>query len=99
MNREETIAAIKVMQAYVDGAEIEVRSRNSSAWVRWTTPVWDWDRCNYRIKPKPREMWVVFDAKGIAFIQQDGSAEAARMDRMYPGDAPHTAVLMREVTE
>ena len=62
MNKSETSAAILVMQAYVDGAEIEYRTDNFD-WVTCTnedaTLCWDHVKFTYRIKPKePRELWV-----------------------------------------
>ena len=50
MTREQTIEAIRVMQAYVDGKEVEVLFPFSQSEIA-TTPVWDWDTNNYRIKP------------------------------------------------
>jgi alkanesulfonate monooxygenase SsuD/methylene tetrahydromethanopterin reductase-like flavin-dependent oxidoreductase (luciferase family) len=60
MNKEETRKAIEVMQAYVDGEQIELQ------WSvgEWETydhdgkPTWNWSKYDYRIKPKPREWWL-----------------------------------------
>lgn len=52
MTREQTIEAIKVMQAYVDGKEVEVqRLLAGSCWIPSGAPCWDWLNGNYRIKP------------------------------------------------
>lgn len=62
MNIDETKKAIEVMQAYVDGAEIETQPQNKDVedWVTLTTvkPSWNWKTEDYRIKPKPREFWL-----------------------------------------
>ena len=50
MTRDETIEAIRVMQAFVDGKEVEVLFPFSQSEIA-TTPVWNWDANNYRIKP------------------------------------------------
>jgi hypothetical protein len=50
MNIEETKEAIRVMQAYVDGKEVEDFSP-CQKWKRVTTPRWGWDDTQYRIKP------------------------------------------------
>jgi hypothetical protein len=50
MTREQTIEAIRVMQAFVDGKEVEVLLTFSQSEIA-TTPVWNWDANNYRIKP------------------------------------------------
>lgn len=58
MNKEQTEAAIKVMQAYVDGEEIESRRRNDTEWRKAVSPSWNFDEKVYRIKPKPVEFKV-----------------------------------------
>lgn len=57
MNKEQTLEAIKVMQAYVDGEEIEV-SAYGKIWQPVREPSWHWDDVEYRIKPKPVEFKV-----------------------------------------
>ena len=49
MTREQTIEAIRIMQAYVDGKEVE--HRYNGKWVKIYVPRWDWDNTEYRIKP------------------------------------------------
>ena len=57
MDREETQKAIEVMQAYVDGEQIEIKA--TSGWIREFNPLWTWSlHCQYRVKPKPRFIWV-----------------------------------------
>lgn len=52
MTREQTIEAIRVMQAYVDGKEVDVRRLlDGSVWMPSGAPCWDWLNGNYRIKP------------------------------------------------
>ncbi len=50
MNIEQTKEAIRVMQAFVDGKEVEVLYPFTQAQIA-TTPVWNWDANKYRIKP------------------------------------------------
>lgn len=49
MNREQTIEAIKVMQAWVDGKQLEFRTA-STGWQEVKHPVWDFVCYYYRIK-------------------------------------------------
>lgn len=56
---EETKEMIKVMQAYVDGAEIEIETSNAQ-WEVITEPGWVWDPWSYRAKPQPRTLYAVF---------------------------------------
>ena len=51
MNREQTIEAIRVMQAYVDGKEVEFQISNGGRWVTAMTPGWNWPEATFRIKP------------------------------------------------
>ena len=52
MTREQTIEAIRIMQAYVDGKEVEYE-RPDGIWMLINKPVWNWDTQEYRIKPTP----------------------------------------------
>lgn len=50
MNREQTKEAIRVMQAFVDGKEVEYQIRGGH-WVAAIPPNWNWLNTQYRIKP------------------------------------------------
>jgi hypothetical protein len=67
MNKDETKKAIEVMQAYVDGADIEYQQHDTPLWTRLVSdrPAWNWNQGNFRIKPKPREwcMMVMGDGR------------------------------------
>ena len=54
MTREETKQAIQIMQAYLDGAEIEMCDRWLSCWDNSPNPAWSWGGYIYRVKPKPK---------------------------------------------
>ena len=58
MTREQTIEAIRVMQAFVDGKEVQVRSRKWNPreslkpdWVDEELSCWNFEDFDYRIKP------------------------------------------------
>ena len=52
VTREQTIEAIGIMQAYVDGNEVEVQRLLAGAvWIPTGAPCWDWLNSDYRIKP------------------------------------------------
>jgi hypothetical protein len=51
MNKEQTKEAIKVMQAFVDGKEVQ--RMYAGVWSLASTPRWGWDHTEYRIKPTP----------------------------------------------
>ena len=52
MNIEQTKEAIRVMQAYVDGNEVEFKW-GSMDWNSTDKPEWNWSAYDYRIKPTP----------------------------------------------
>ena len=51
MTRDETIEAIRVMQAFVDGKDVQ--SMYEGKWSLVHVPRWNWDDTQYRIKPTP----------------------------------------------
>ena len=56
MNRDETIKCIAVMQAFIDGAEIEGKNKSSQGKWAYIHPSWNFPDWDYRIKPQePRE--------------------------------------------
>ena len=52
MNIEETKEAIRIMQAFVDGKDLEVLDPVGK-WEPVHFPRWGWDDTDYRIKPNP----------------------------------------------
>ena len=52
MTKEQTIEAIRIMQAFVDGKEVEAMNPAGN-WEKAITPRWGWDDTQYRIKPTP----------------------------------------------
>lgn len=52
MTREETKNLIVVMQAYVDGKQIQYTDGESEYWIDVESPEWD-PNYDYRIKPEP----------------------------------------------
>ena len=49
---------IKVLQAYQHNEEIEWESADN-VWELTTTPLWNFNRTSYRIKPIPYEYWLI----------------------------------------
>lgn len=54
MTREETADCIKVMQAYVEGKQIQYVDSETEDWTDIESPTWNWDLYDYRIMPKPQ---------------------------------------------
>ena len=57
MTRDEAREAIKVLQHYADGGDVEYRSSLADRWWLASAPVFDFTKRQYRIKPKPAEGW------------------------------------------
>jgi len=73
MNKEQTLEAIKVMQAYVDGEDIEYLDQHGN-WVPTHEPDWNWIDFLYLIKPKPVEFKVWYrdsDKDRITYTPDD----------------------------
>lgn len=51
---------ISVMQAFAEGKEIEYSHVNNCVWhtIRLSQPLWNWEDCNYRIKPKTEREYI-----------------------------------------
>lgn len=92
MNRERVKERIKLMQAWLDGEQIQ--HFHCGNWVDVEEPFWDPGR-KYRTKPKPLERWCVFN-EGNCLIAT-GSKENAEC--YAGGKAGLRIVLMREVME
>jgi hypothetical protein len=62
MNPEQTLEAIKVMQAHYGGASIQWRSKGDKdeEWRDVQSPSWNFSAVDFRIKPEPSEIevWV-----------------------------------------
>jgi hypothetical protein len=100
MNREKAAELWPILKAYAEGAEIEYRgtAASSSVWPdTWTGvkgPTFQPD-LEYRIKPKPREVWVNFYESRLPATYR---TEAAARETATP-TALAVAVHMREVIE
>ncbi len=88
MNKEQTAERIKVMQAFVNGKQIQHWSAPRNEWVD-CHPMWG-RNTQYRIKPDPRE-W------RIAVRKSDGHIEL--MDEFGEVNELWEVVNVREILE
>jgi len=59
MDKKESKEAIAIMQAWVDDVPVQVKRHNSRTWLDGvTSPCWNWDEWEWRIKPEPVEVTV-----------------------------------------
>lgn len=93
MTRDEAAAAARVLLAYADGQEVECRYENQpwqlvhESWMKI-----DLANLEYRIKPKPREWWIIMSP-----TEHIGSVH----DSPVVGGPPpgHKMIKVREVLE
>lgn len=78
MTREETRAAILIMEAYLDGYEIQHRMKKCDSrsglkpdWCDTDAPWWDFDSYEYRIKPTEKlRPWTADEVPLGAWIRE-----------------------------
>lgn len=78
---------IKIMQAYLDGKEIEFRCYSCISWNDCTKPTWNWGEVQYRIKELIPDYinWDHVSPK-YKYIARDSSNEAyAYLQEPVPG--------------
>jgi hypothetical protein len=95
VNIEETKKAIAVMQAFVDGAEIEYGFPPCFKCGVTKDPTWNWADKTYRSKTEPREIWVNCYA-GEDYVAYATPEKAELYRDPLPGA---TTVKFREVIE
>lgn len=66
MNKEQTKRNMAVMQAHLDGKQIQMY--NCSEWSDISDPIWNFPEIEYRIKPKPMEVWVLTNGEGTCCL-------------------------------
>ena len=88
MNKDQTIEAIKVMQAFVDGKTIMTQGAGEYN-CEINSLSWDWNTFKYRIKPEPRDCYVLFNANNQAVRTLNEKTDSCQSDW----------VRMREVIE
>ena len=87
---------IAVMQAALDGKEIECVNRPSYEWFAITDPDWQWRVCDYRIKQEPMEFWVNICPNGNILSAHETEATSVENARLVAGVK---SIKAREVTE
>lgn len=105
MNREQTIEAIKVMQAFVDGKTVRCKC-GSTGWSELIDPVWNFQRFEYHIKTTstlrpwtadevPLGAWIRFkevpdDRHLLGWVSAQADRELWLQEREYSTDGGKT---------
>lgn len=91
---ERTKRMIEVMQAYVDGEEIEANSQSSGKWGKRSKPFWNWADVEYRIVPPATQDSINWDhvAPEFKYMERRPTGEAY----LYTGH-PEKSYTLRSV--
>jgi hypothetical protein len=92
MNIEDTKKAMKVMEAFCNGAEVVVEGNS------YTSPLWNFDDDpdTYTVKPKPRGVWVRRYPDGYLGCVNYPTRNEAELARTQ-GDPEWTPLFLQEV--
>jgi hypothetical protein len=80
---------IAIMQAFIDGKAVQYRKRGvgSDAWYAIEKPKWDWDHCEYRVKPEPKtvmmQMWRNSEGYDAAYPVNDGYRKTKKIGEPF----------------
>ena len=78
MTREQTKEAIRVMQAFVDGKEVQSVSRTGTFWTSNKSPSWNWADEDFQIKPtKTLRPWTADEVPLGAWLRHSGQGRKA----------------------
>ncbi len=90
MDRKRAVKLLPIIQAFVDGYEIQVYQTNDT-WVTLDDPQFS-NGCEYRVKPKTMGLWVA--------VYTDGSMIAFETEKECDGQFPYAVkkIFMREVS-
>ena len=83
---------IDVLQAHIDGKQIQYRRVNMGGEWANEKPYWDFDHFDYRVKPEPLECWVNFYDNNDSWASR---TKAQAISKARP-DAIRVAVHMVE---
>lgn len=101
MTKEDTRHCIRIMRAYVNGEEIEYCNdgEDVAEWTTTASPVWEWNSCDYRVKPGTapydfedfirwmtlnNQLWVKSKANGNIYAINMVNKKGVHVDRFMP---------------
>jgi hypothetical protein len=85
MTHDEMIA---VIQAHKDGKAIQYRFMVKDGWIKASTPNWNFSELAFRVKPEPKEYWLVpyADGTGLEVFEAEPDKTYAALNS-YSSDA------------
>ena len=80
MTREQTIEAIRIMQAWVGGKEVECADVENPRWGPTIMPAWNWSDYIYRIKSTAKlRPWIADEVPLGAWLRYKGNPQSIRL--------------------
>ena len=70
MNKDRINELLPIIQAFAEGKCIQIKSFNGIGWVDAPDLVFGGEPKDYRIKPKPIEIWCTVNSKGHCLSNQ-----------------------------
>lgn len=102
MNREQAatlLSNIEFVKAFAEGKAVQFRVKGSKRWSEVSSPDFQTRNMEYRIKPEPKQMYIVVHPDGRRFSSYDtdeyGKRESACDARILGG----RVLLMQEIEE
>ncbi len=93
-------AKISVMQAALDGKEIEFKPKRITEGWQYVNPIWNWDEFDYRIKVEPMEFWInVYGDVGVYQSRPHKTKDSAEYECRNSKGIDIKTIKVREVTE
>jgi hypothetical protein len=97
MTREQTKEAIRVMQAFVDGKEVQSVSRTGTFWTSNKSPSWNWADEDFQIKPtKTLRPWTADEVPLGAWMREKQGNDRGMFLMTHTGDQYYRIQLMSE---
>ena len=95
MNIYEMIA---VLTAYKNGEQIQSKHGNYE-WQYNASPIWDFANTEYRVKPKPLELWVNIYSNNKYGINTTARDAATARSATSSSDYPHNIIRCAHMVE
>lgn len=70
MTHEEMIA---VIEHHKNGGKVEARNRDLPTWSVVAHPSWNFDDCEFRVKPEPLVLWAIHHGKDMIVCSDNES--------------------------
>lgn len=89
---------IRVMECFDNGGKVQSYSYSQRRWHDDEKPTWNWQNCEFRIKPEPLELWALLPAEGIGARHVCFTSSKKELTEQFNPEG-YRVVKLREVVE